>query len=909
MTTLLALLWALLLPAHQPAQPPAKPDAKSKASEPTTLAATITLRDVDLAELVEKLKLELGYKLAGKVTVVASIAVPLGEATTAASYKLDGKVTSPEVVLEGLRVQDVAATLKYADGKLNLTDLKASLPPDVPTDKLGTLSGTATAAITPRGDLKANLKLTRVPLGQALKAVPGGVPASGPVSGNAEFQAPLDKLSDMSTWVGSADLSADAVTVYERNARNAKAKLAVKGGKVTVSSLSADVESIPVTADGSLTLSGKYPFTAAVRTQPQQVSELQKLVPELELPVAVKGKLSADATFDGALNPFSISASGTVAATDFGFGDVTGDTLSAKWKLTPERVTVSDLKAGVFKGSVSGLIDYPLVPEATGEVNVKFQKVDAAAVAAAFPKLPVKLTGEVSGDVTGKLPAAKPGEERPIAADVNLTAPRLTVQGIPAEKLTGKLSVEGSALKYALEGKTLGGSFDVKGTYPAAKTDAPPPANKDPKKDDGQVHLRAIDLGKLADALRLTNFPLRGIVDLHFVYAADLSTGEGWYSARGLGFGRDLLIPEISGRLRMRNGNLELVDTVGPISRGTIRAQVRASLTDPARNFYRLSLDQMELSRLFGAFGQSRSPIEGVVSISARGKLWPEFTATGSVGLTRGRLSGVTVTELRVPYTLSVRGGNGQLKVHDAAGVIGSGRLSGQFEYAWGTAGRATGQVKFTSVRLGSVLTDLKQANYFGGARATGRIDLKGENIQSVDDLTAAVNATLAGAAVRDLPVLSAVTPFIPPTAVLQPFDTGEFRARLSRGVFRIEKLTLSSSTTDLYADGTVTTSGRLDLGVIVRTGNLGLNDALLSQLGVSLPLPIAPLPLEVIRDVSAFLSNRTVRLTVTGTLANPQPQVNTSALIADEAIRFLLRRYAPAAAAILPEVSPRSTR
>jgi hypothetical protein len=241
-------------------------------------------------------------------------------------------------------------------------------------------------------------------------------------------------------------------------------------------------------------------------------------------------------------------------------------------------------------------------------------------------------------------------------------------------------------------------------------------------------------------------------------------------------------------------------------------------------------------------------------------------------------------------------------------GTVGDGRVSGQFEYSWGASGRADGQLKFTNVRVGNLLTDLKQSNYFGTARVTGRIDLKGENVRSADDLTATVVAGIEQAAARDLPVIDVIGPFVPQAVLIKPFDAGELRARLSRGVFRIERLTLASPNTDLYADGTVTTSGRLDLGVIVRTGSIGLNDALLRQLGLGV-IPVGPLPLQVVRDVSAFLSNRTVRLNITGTVARPQPQVNTAALITEEAVRFFLRRYLPTTAAVLPEVSPRSNR
>jgi uncharacterized protein involved in outer membrane biogenesis len=892
MTTALTVLWLLLLPGQQP---PAKPSA----AQPTTLSASITLKDVDLNELIDKLNLDLGYGVGGKVTVKADIAVPLGDATTTKAYTIRGKVTSPELKLEGLRVRDLAADIVFDNGKLSLTSLTAALPADHPSDPPGSLAGSATAAVSPRGDLTAKLTLSRLPLGEVLRAVPGGIGVAGAVSGTADFTSPVNKLTDPATWVGSADLTATALTLFGRAVRDAKVKVSVIAGKATLTDVAATVEGVPATGDGTLTLSGKLPFTAAVRTKPQEVSELQKLVPELELPVAVRGKLAADTTLDGTLNPVALSAAGTVSATEFAVGETPGDTLTARFKFSPHRVTVSDLKAGLFKGSVSGSADVPLTADKAGEFAVKFSEVDAASVAAAFPKVPVKLTGQVSGEVGGKLPVAKPGEERVVAADLSLTAPRLTVQGIPAKELTGKLSLDGTAVRYELEGKTLGGSFDVKGRYPEAPK----------KEDDGEVNLRAIDLSRLAEALRLNAGSLRGVVDLTFRYSGDLSRGDGRYSVRGFGLGRSQLIPEVSGRIRLKDGNLELTDAVGPVTTGTVRARVRASLTEPTRNFYRLSADRIDVGRLLKAFTDERHLIDGGVSLTARGRLWPEFTATGSVGLSRGRAAGLTVTDLRVPFTLSVRSTGGQLTVRDAIGTVGDGRLTGQFEYAWGVGGRTGGQVKFTNVRVGNLLTDLRQSNYFGTARVTGRIDLRGEDVRSADDVTAAVVANIEQAAVRDLPVLNVITPFVSPAAVLKPFDSGELRGRLSRGVFRVERLTLASPNADLYADGTVTTAGRLDLGVIVRTGTLGLNDTALKQIGITLPTYIGPLPLQLVRDVSVLLSNRTVRLNITGTLANPQPQVNTAALLADEAIRFFLRRYLPTAAQLLPEISPRRTR
>lgn len=869
-----------------------------------TVSATITLRDVDVAELIEKLELKLGYAIGGKVTVKASLSVPLADATNSNAYVVRGAFTSPELRLEGLRVQNVSADVDYADGRLVLSELKASLPPDTPADKPGTLTGSANAQLSPRGDLSAKLTFTRLPLGEALKAVPGGVAASGVVTGTADFKAPVDTINDPATWTGSAEFSAPTLTAEGRTIKDAKATIDLKKGTASVSDASGVVEGIPLTGSGTLTLTNKYPFTASVRTRPQAVSELQKLVPELALPVAIKGKLETDATAEGTLNPLSVTASGNVSASDLSIGDSPGDKLTARWKLTPERLVVSDLSAGLFKGTVTGNADVPLVEAAKGEFKVAFKEVDAGGVAKAFPAVPVKLTGRVSGDVGGTIPVAKKGEPRAIAADVNLTADTLTVQGIPTEKLTGKLSLDGMAVKYELEGKTLGGSFEVNGRYPEREPGKEPLKDKEP----GLIRLRGIDLGRLAEALRLP-VPLRGVLDFTFTHSGDFQNGNGRYTIRGLGFGRERLVSELAGSIRLRNGVLEAGDVVGPLSGGTLRARVRARLSDPTRNFFRMDVDRLDAGRLLAVFtGLDREFVEGGVSLRARGKFYPEFQVSGTLGLSRGKVAGLSASDVRLPFDLAVRERGGNVSVRDATGAVGDGRVSGRFEYAWGASGKLDGQLKFTSVKAGTVLRDYKQANYFGGARLTGQIDLTGDNVQSADDLKGSVVATIGQAATRDLPVIASITPFVSPTALLKPFDSGELRGRLSRGVFRIERLTLASPTTDLYADGTVTLGGRLDLGVIVRTGTIGLNDSLLKQVGLALPLP-GGLPVELARDVSIFLSNRTVRLNITGTVADPRPQVNTAALIADEAIRFLLRRYVPTAAAVLPEVSPRSTR
>ena len=116
--------------------------------------------------------------------------------------------------------------------------------------------------------------------------------------------------------------------------------------------------------------------------------------------------------------------------------------------------------------------------------------------------------------------------------------------------------------------------------------------------------------------------------------------------------------------------------------------------------------------------------------------------------------------------------------------------------------------------------------------------------------------------------------------------------------MFRVQRLALASPTAQLFAEGTVATNGRVDLNVVAHTGTIGPDVRGLRLFGLRLPA-FGPIPISLIRDVSDFLSNRTIRLTITGTTNRPIVRVNVGALLTDQAVRFFLSRYVvPAEAA-----------
>lgn len=863
--------------------------------KPATFEASIALRDIDLGELLNRVELKIPYKFAGKVTIKASVAIPVASAADTKNYRISGTITSPAFTFQGLTVRDLSAAIEYDNGILKLTALKGTMPHG---DTPGSFLGTASAGIEPRGDLNATLTLDGIPLDELRKALPGEVPELlGSVSGKATFAGPFEKLADPATWTASASLNSDDLVLFGRKIRDAAIGVNIAKGTATLKDTKFVVEGIPADVNGTLGLTAPYPFATTVHTSGTQVGELTKLIPGFTPPFAIGGKFETDSRVKGTVSPLTYSASGKVSADDLRLGTSEENKASFAWEFSETHVKITDLSAELFRGKVTGSADVPFVDEKAGKFNVKFTDFDAGIATRQLKEFPVRLTGRISGGVAGTIPAAEKGKPRTMTAEVDLSAPKMTVQGIPAERLSGAVKYDRGAIDYSLEGRSLGGTFDVKGRYPQK---ANPPAKPNPA-DKGSFRGRSLDLGRLGAALGLRGLtPLHGTVDIALSFAGDLSDGDGQVSIRGLSWGSSRLAPELTIRLRMQDGIVFANDFTGQLAGGQLRGRMRYDLQRPGRNFFSLSLDRADPERMFSPTPDVAGVVSGPVSVVIRGRIAPSAFGSGTVELSRGTIADIPATNLRIPFDWSVGTSTGRIATRDVAGTLGGGRITGRAEYSWGYAGRLSGQIRFNEVRMRRILANVGGASAFGSGRISGRIDLSGDSVRSVNDVTARLIATLNSASVQEVPVLRLVTPYLSPSGVLGPFTSGDVRARLTGGIIRIERFALASDSAKLYADGSVTLTGRLDLSVVAQTGQLGIDNRGLLALGLRIPA-FGPLPLTIIRDVTEFLANRTIRITITGTTRAPSIQINAAALLTEEAIRFLLKKYTPFRPSDLP--------
>jgi translocation and assembly module TamB len=132
------------------------------------------------------------------------------------------------------------------------------------------------------------------------------------------------------------------------------------------------------------------------------------------------------------------------------------------WTTRDEAVHIAVPDARPFGGRISAEAVIPVSPGKPITGTATLTAIDAAQVALVVPGGRLALTGKVSG----KVDVTVPPDVSALEATGDLTAPDLTVQGLPAEKVRLSVHARGWAVGYEVTGESLGGTIRLKGSIP-----------------------------------------------------------------------------------------------------------------------------------------------------------------------------------------------------------------------------------------------------------------------------------------------------------------------------------------------------------------------------------------------------------------------------------------------------------
>jgi hypothetical protein len=210
----------------------------------------------------------------------------------------------------------------------------------------------------------------------------------------------------------------------------------------------------------------------------------------------------------------------------------------------------------------------------------------------------------------------------------------------------------------------------------------------------------------------------------------------------------------------------------------------------------------------------------------------------------------------------------------------------------WSDNGRSLqveGGYRFLDVDLRAMFPRVGGLHSLGGGRLAGRFDFSGQDMRSLDDLTATIETTLSKTQALQTPIFQGLMPFLKSVRGDLAFDDGYLKGRLANNVVHVQTLQLNSNVLRLTAKGTLTLAGRLDLEATMLTGLevlVGLNPVAAQV--ARLPRN-GPIPAQQLTELTRLLTDRVLHFRITGNLRSPITRVEPLKTLTDEAARFLV--------------------
>jgi translocation and assembly module TamB len=910
-------------------KPPSRPG-----EGPTYLDVDLHLQNVDLTQLVQKLKLNLPYAVTGRLTFQVHASIPINTAADLKAYRLRGHAKLTTFNVAGLTMTHVEAKVRYTNGVLDLEKLSGQAPGrnekgvERGNERLGKFEGNARVEVVPRGDLQAALKLDEVPLGMLLDFVsPLKGQMAGMLSGTVQVRAPLMKLSDPASWRGSANLHVPSVEIFGLPLRNAAVRLIVDAMRARLSTFQADIEGAPLTGQAELQLQGAYPFQAEAHLSGGDLTMLHRLAPAFRPPFELKGRTQFDGAAKGTLKPLQFDANGRLHAHNLVVERFAVDDLSFRWSKDKNDLKIDDIKMQLYGGSVIGSAWLPLSATAPGGADLGIRNLDVQAMAKALPALPLRLEGKVSGTVKGQLSASEGKQPRTWTSNVEVTAPQLRVQGVPAERLKGVIDSRAGKTTYNFQGETLGGVFTIKGDLPVpAKGEEKKPAEELPlgkqaqsirtgperpgrmlragafaaegPVGSGRFELRNAQLARLWPIYDITG-PLSRLngrfsifLDYGHIGPGLTPSGTGSFQIVNIGWDDAFLGSSLQGNVRLTADAFEVYNVSGDMTGGLFLGRFAFGLKPNSRSWFWIELQQAEASRLLVPLSAAASRVKGPVDVTLRGNIGRDWDGSGGVTLARGQVYGIEITEWRIPLTFSFSPsqGSGELTVRDSQARLAQGRARMEGTLNWGNGLRLAGLLLFYDVNLSTLLRSVPELSSYASGRVSGRVDLAGNEVRSLNDLTALVQVKMKQGQALQMPVLRYITPYLRAGAATTTFQSGELKGRLASGVFRIEHATLVGEFIKLLILGTSDLAGNLNLEVTAQTGLFCLNPTRTAALSQRIPL-VGAIPRLLLYEANTLLAAAVVHLRITGPMRAPVVRLEPLVTLTEEAVRFFLGR------------------
>jgi hypothetical protein len=760
-----------------------------------------------------------------------------------------------------------------------------------------------------------NVTFREVELAELMKTagVEFATKIAGKVTLQVQVEIPTDAPDDFKRYRMTGSAASRSLTIDELAIDDVSATLNMRDGKLAIHdfvgrlpALGAAKSHGSFTADGELEAGDDYAFHATVKLDRVALEQIERLKNLLPISAALAGEASADAELTGTLSPLTIRGSGKAKASRLQIGNVPAQDFSLKWDADNDLLHLREANVGIFGGKLSGQFDIPLRGGLAGSGSAKIEEIDLAELSKLLlAGANIKLAGKADGTLKVRPPAAGEGSAG-ITADIDLAAANLKFQGIPATKIKGTGAYAAGVFKYSLAAAALGGQIEVSGQYPPEKKPTPKPEEKKivARLDLGKIKVKRVQMAGLWDLLGVKaelapmdgevsgEFPLNfdddgRLVGAGSIYAERMS----WKGHEMAGIGQAIV--------RITPSTLSVNEATLYMGEGLARISATHNRLDPDKSEADIVLTNVPANRLMFLFPELAKRFQINVSGRLATSFGKEWRGSGVLTAAKGRAFGIPMTDLRVPidWVVSPSRGRTEVRVRDASATAAGGTMTARAEVNLfnDLPPRFSGDVQFRNANLSQAFRDAGKV--VGNLQLTGKLEFAAEQYRNAEDLTGKLDAQLGESQPFSLPVFAALVPYL---GVGRDYSTtireGEVHAVLGRGVWRVQPITLTGPSLDLYADGTLTLGGRLNIAVTARSGERPAQTLLRRFMPASTLTSFTPSNLQLSRsaltDAASLVGGYVVYMEVSGTVESPTVRLQTVRTLSEATVRFFLFRF-----------------
>ncbi len=956
--TLLVVFLAPAAVAQQRDALPARP-AAPRAPQPKQRYWTTdwSFQDIDVDQLFSRLEsigLEIPIDADGDVSTEFRVSVPWTSLRDAKAYRFSGKISSTRLRLENLLLENFAADLQYDNGVLTLqrlsgrwTDQRAAAGAKQPE---GTFVGDASLQLVPSGDFQANLRTKSLPLGPlhnlfvSAKGQSDAKPLDGLVSGELHFKAPLNQLRQITQWTADADLMIENFRVGDT------VPLSLDSGPIQIRRgiiLAQGAElSSPASPDIRMELAaqfeliGQQRFQFRIRGNDLPLNTFGKLViPDLD---AADGKLDLEAIGRGELAAQTWSISGRVGSPSLmlmaqnlgrlehefqfdqqrftlhainrnaaaGEDTVLVKEISAEYKLDADALTVSSLQAKVFGGTVQGTAKLARNESLGHQLTLSWQNLQPVIRVPLIAQVHGKLSAVSSGHLDWSVPSGsfdQPAKHQGVArVDLN----QISVGDASIGELSINLRAGDGEIQLGGEGTLFGGSFQVETTAEASLDDSWQSLLSRPPR--GQVNAKSMKLDQILAAVRPTDRRRwTGNVSTLIDWDTAIDAGNEirpamTLSVSGLAIDGQRVARNLTARLRLRGETVTIDRAQGRFARGRLTADGTWSIGRGGKGQIQVRISDVDASdALLPISRQASKSADGRVSGTLTIASGDPLRVRGAVTLRNSSFFSVPTGRVNTGLVASISPDLRRWRVAlpSIQGELAGGRIQGDASLSSSLMRAAafdlTSRWSMKKVDFGTLLADVGASSSYAHGRITGQLDLGGRGIRSAKDLSGQFEANLDATQAGAIPGLLKADRFLGIVSLggVQ-FDEGHVKGMIHGGAAKISEFWLRADRVRVWAEGLVQLeSKRMDLGVVLSTGNFSLAEAQLlafaSQLAIQSVAPVATL-----LEINRLVSNRTIYFDLYGPLGDPHIRLKPLEIIREQAARFLLRELLVAASA-----------